>query len=342
MTFNKDEFLELCKTIGSNPHLVQGGGGNTSYKEENSLVVKASGKWLANALEEDMFVSLDLNAINSNFDKNPDFDLALLTVGDSLRPSIETSLHALMPHKVVIHIHSVNAISHSIYENSESKLQKLLLGLNWAWVPYNKPGTKLTAAVRETFKNASPDILVLGNHGLVLGGESLVDVENLLETVEDKLDAKSRITTYTDDYSELAQSGKNVGYKLPVNDDVHFIAKDKIATEIALSGNLYPDHVVYLGNTVCLAESLIELDSAIDKFKAKHNVKPNYIIVRDKGILVLDELQLAAHEMLLCLSLVLSKVNENNNVRYLTDSEEDELLNWEAEAYRKKLDKQVN
>ena len=33
---------------------------------------------------------------------------------NKLKPSIETSLHALMPHKYVVHTHSVNAIANIV------------------------------------------------------------------------------------------------------------------------------------------------------------------------------------------------------------------------------------
>ena len=42
--------------VWPNPLLVQGAGGNVSWKEEDTLWVKASGTWLSDASAEDIFL----------------------------------------------------------------------------------------------------------------------------------------------------------------------------------------------------------------------------------------------------------------------------------------------
>ena len=56
----KASVIEYCSTIGADPLLVQGAGGNVSWKEEDTLWVKASGTWLAEAAGKDIFVPVDL------------------------------------------------------------------------------------------------------------------------------------------------------------------------------------------------------------------------------------------------------------------------------------------
>ena len=51
---------ELSAKLGNDLSLIQASGGNTSIKFDGKLLVKASGKKLKNALNEDIFVSLDL------------------------------------------------------------------------------------------------------------------------------------------------------------------------------------------------------------------------------------------------------------------------------------------
>ena len=51
---------ELSAKLGNDLSLIQASGGNTSIKLDGKLWVKASGKKLKNALNEDIFVSLDL------------------------------------------------------------------------------------------------------------------------------------------------------------------------------------------------------------------------------------------------------------------------------------------
>lgn len=56
---------ELCRMsarVGRNILLVQGAGGNSSVKEDDVLWVKASGTWLADAEDKDIFVPVALSA----------------------------------------------------------------------------------------------------------------------------------------------------------------------------------------------------------------------------------------------------------------------------------------
>ena len=72
-----------------------------------------------------------------------------------LRPSIETTLHALLPHKIVLHVHSVNAIAWTIRKDGFKQLKDKLQGLNWSWLDYHQPGLPLTNAVVKVIKKKS-------------------------------------------------------------------------------------------------------------------------------------------------------------------------------------------
>ena len=143
------ELIAFSARLGCDETLVQGGGGNTSLKSGNDFWVKASGTWLAQAETRDVFVRLPLARVRTlmaGADAEP--ALAALAGPDGLRPSIETSLHALLPHAVVAHVHSVNAIAWAVRPDAEQALARALEGLSWAWVPYRRPGLPLTDAIR--------------------------------------------------------------------------------------------------------------------------------------------------------------------------------------------------
>ena len=55
------------------------------------------------------------------------------------RPSIETSMHAIMPHKCVLHVHCVNTLSWIVQENYLEKIKVILKDENWISIPYKKP-----------------------------------------------------------------------------------------------------------------------------------------------------------------------------------------------------------
>jgi hypothetical protein len=64
-TGNQDirSFLALSARIGRDPGLIQASGGNTSCKDGDVLWIKASGKFLAEAEHEAIFLPVDLRGI---------------------------------------------------------------------------------------------------------------------------------------------------------------------------------------------------------------------------------------------------------------------------------------
>ena len=111
-----DKLRALSARVGADPLLVQAAGGNTSLKQDGVMWIKASGTWLKDALARDIFVPLDHQAILDALRRNDpacesctDFVRTDLNA-TGLRPSIETTVHALMPHRVVVCVHTVSTI----------------------------------------------------------------------------------------------------------------------------------------------------------------------------------------------------------------------------------------
>ena len=105
----------------------------------------------------------------------------------TLRPSIETSLHALLPHRVVLHVHAVNTIAWASCLGVDKEMAERLEGLAWARVPYRRPGLPLSQVVAETLAQRRPDVLILGNHGLLVGAADCAAAEALVHEVERRL-----------------------------------------------------------------------------------------------------------------------------------------------------------
>ena len=57
------KFKEISFKLGSNKNLVQAAGGNTSIKINDSMYIKASGTWLQDSLNKDIFVEVNLKSI---------------------------------------------------------------------------------------------------------------------------------------------------------------------------------------------------------------------------------------------------------------------------------------
>src|SRR5215475_11309464 len=166
------ELCQMSARVGKNMLLVQGAGGNSSLKDGDVLWVKASGTWLADAVTKDIFVPIALSGARAALARGDERAPLAPGAETTLRPSIETSLHALMPHPIVLHVHSVNTIAWAVRTDAREEFARRLEGLAWRWLDYHHPGLPLASVVNHTLGQHKADVLVLGNHGLVVGAET--------------------------------------------------------------------------------------------------------------------------------------------------------------------------
>jgi rhamnose utilization protein RhaD (predicted bifunctional aldolase and dehydrogenase) len=327
----------LSANLGANRDLVQGAGGNTSLKHGDALWVKASGTWLSAALDKPIFVGLDLPDVLRRLaagEAEPALP-ALLDPAATLRPSIETTLHALLPHRVVLHVHSVNAIAFAVRADGPSLVATRLAGLRWAWVPYARPGLPLTRAVQAVLHDA-PDVLLLGNHGLVVGGADEDAAAALLRDVEARLALPARPAPATD-WAKLAVLAATSGgrYRPAAIAAAHGAATDPLSFALAGQGAFYPDHTVFLGAapvpTLSFAQAMNRLAA-----EARPDA-PALLLVAGAGALLRADLTAGAEEMAACLGLVLARVAPDAPLVVLDETQEAELLDWDAEKYRQSL-----
>ena|SRR5438128_3945502 len=128
---------ELCARIGGDPLLTQASTGNSSIKLEGALWMKASGEWMANAIREDILIPLDLAEVKERVKHKVD------PAERYTRASIETAMHAVLPHRVVLHVHCVNTIAWAVRQDAPVQLEHQLDGLRWQWISYVPSGLPL-------------------------------------------------------------------------------------------------------------------------------------------------------------------------------------------------------
>ena len=225
----------LSARIGADPLLVQAAGGNTSLKHEGVMWIKASGTWLKDATTRDIFVPINHQALQMALAKKDpaceactDFVLVDLNA-TGLRPSIETAVHALMPQRVVVHVHCVNTIAWAIRSDAELRLAGKLRDFNWAFIPYARPGLPLANAIAPRIKPGI-DVLILGNHGLVVAGETVAEAERLLGRVVKSLTKPVRAAV-PPNLAALHLLCKDTDYAPAENNETHSLATDIFALE---------------------------------------------------------------------------------------------------------------
>jgi rhamnose utilization protein RhaD (predicted bifunctional aldolase and dehydrogenase) len=333
----------LSAALGRDPLRTQAAGGNTSLKRDGILWIKASGAWLAHAEARDIMVPVDLNGLRDALASgDPRAETGVSFVDESrnpqhLRPSIETSVHAVIPHAIVAHIHCVETIALAVQANGEALAAERLRPLRdvaWAYVPYCRPGLPLSQAIAERLTPGA-NVLVLGNHGLVVAGATVAEVADRLDRVCCALASPAR-SPPSADLARLAQALAGSDYRLPSDPAAHATALDRQSLALARGGSLYPDHVIFLGPGILVAPDIAT--SAAARPAGGRDGPPPMIVIPGLGVAMHRTTTPAADAMARCLADVLSRIPAEAAIVRLTPAQEYELTHWEAEKYRQALD----
>lgn len=199
-----EDLIAISRKFGQDSRFVIAGGGNSSYKDENRLWVKASGHALA-TITEDGFAVLDRALLNEMGEKayNEDTaireeqvknDLSVACITKDRRPSVETSLHNCMGFAFVVHLHPtlVNGLMCSV--NAEAACKEIFPDA--LYIEYTDPGYTLFKKVYDRIKaykaekGKEPQVIFLQNHGIFVGGDTTAEIEGIYSEVLGKLEAK--------------------------------------------------------------------------------------------------------------------------------------------------------
>ena len=324
----------FCARIGTNSLLVQGPGGNVSWKDNDVLWIKASGKWLSKACDEEIFVPLSLSYLQEAI-SNKNFTCTPLILGDTkLRPSIETMLHALMPQKVIAHLHAVEALAHLVRKNAETRIAELINdSIKWVFVDYYKPGAELAASVSAKL-TLIPDaeVIFLKNHGIVIGAPDIPSLDRILQNITKLLFTKPFLSELIQ-FDFVIEKNQNIFFN-----NFNYISDpelNRLATNSYLISRLqndwalYPDHVVFLG------DSAFVIYGTTAEYKSKIiDRNPDFIFVKQQGVFEFKAITPAKKAQLRCYYDVLVRQPPTEKLESLTQINIREVLNWEAEIYR--------
>lgn len=307
--------------MGRDPMHIQGPSGNISIKNGDTMAIKASGTRMADAEHSDIFVEvlLPTHGASGHFVSLPNQVLSDDT--SHLRPSIETALHAVMPHRFVLHTHSVHALAHVVRADTETTLAELFsVQAGVAIVDYARPGQALATIVSEALREKpNLNVVLLRNHGLVLGSETLDGLRRLLGEVDDLLCVTGTVHGGVRATPECGSSG------IPVmHDTIQRLASSPAFEMLAASWPLFPDQAVFLGPTIEVAD---------DTIRTEH-----FTVKKDFGVCSVRDIPRSAFEQLVCLAEVLDRQDESRPLRGIGAREADELVNWTHEIHRKQQD----
>jgi len=299
---------QLALRIGADETLVQGAGGNISLKMGDQMWIKASGTWMSEAGERPIFTSLDLPRAHAELERGSESFAAAQTGDSTLRPSIESALHVLMPQPLVVHVHSVNALAWLVRKDGRHAVEARMSGLAWGWVDYVRPGKPLAEAVARCLAEVpGASTLLLANHGVVIGADDETALSALIRDVEARLFAPGEGEQHT---------------------SLHALAFSDHLDALA-AGVVFPDQAVFLGPRIRVVEP-----DAHDDLKRALEIAPHCAVVRGAGVVFGEAASRASKAMMGCLSMISARLEPGAALHYLSDAQVAELLGWEAEKFR--------
>jgi len=185
------------RLIGQDPDLVMHGGGNTSVKltrkdifgnDIKVLHVKGSG-WALDIIDAAGLPGVRLDPLLQlrSLDRLSDEDMVNiqrcnLLDSTSSNPSIETLLHAFLPHTYVDHTHSTAFLALANLPDAEAAMHEIF-GDRMAFVPYIMPGFDLAKLAADIYdKNPAVEGLLLVHHGhFAFGDSAKASYEKIIE-----------------------------------------------------------------------------------------------------------------------------------------------------------------
>jgi len=185
-----DRLVYRSNLLGRDRRVCNWGGGNTSSKmivtdfrgrDIEVMYVKGSGSDLA-TMKAHNFTGLRMEDIRPLIERDDMSDEEMVAylancMIDAKHPraSIETLLHAFLPFRHVDHTHPDAIISICCADNGR-RIAEEIFGDRFVWVPYIRPGFKLSKMIAEgVLANPKAELVLMEKHGLVTWGDTAED-----------------------------------------------------------------------------------------------------------------------------------------------------------------------
>lgn len=293
-----DDLVKASRALGADPSLVLHGGGNTSVKATwqditgdvlEVLFIKGSGHNLA-TIGRGGFAPLRLDRLKQLL---PPVKMGDVELGNELRaasldpgapnPSVETLVHALVPHAAVLHSHADAVLAMTNTDGGKDKVRQLY-GDKVVIVDYVMPGPDLGEACFAAWQcqaHEGTEGIVVLNHGLfAVGdtpGQALARHEAMIASARDLLGSVSERAeelAATVDPLALAElrsaistaAGKPLVMRRRSDSQVSAFLTDPALRESTQQGPMTPDHVLYTKRTPLLGRDVDGFASAYRQY----------------------------------------------------------------------------
>nr|WP_321357757.1 SDR family NAD(P)-dependent oxidoreductase [uncultured Draconibacterium sp.] len=369
-----ENLIKISQFYGKKPEMVIAGGGNTSYKNDENIWVKASGHALA-TITEDGFAKLDRKKLGlisektysaDSFERERQIkdDLMEATITKDRRPSVETSMHDVIDYAYVVHLHPTK-VNGLMCGNEVEKYLDELFGDQVVYIPYIDPGYVLFKEVEKQLakfkaeKGKAAQIIFLQNHGIFVAADSIDEIETIYNDVFVKLNSalKEELSVEAlpirDDIAEFVPAIRMMvseeeikTLKLRNNAVIAQFSKDAAAFE-KVAKPFTPDLIVYckskyifIENTENVEDLLSEAKDKIAAFISTNGFAPKVILLKGIGLLAVGD-HAAQCDTILDVyedAMKISAYSESFGGQHFMTPEQIAFIDtWEVENYRRKI-----
>ncbi|MGD9020577.1 MAG: class II aldolase/adducin family protein [Lysobacterales bacterium] len=343
--------IALCRRYGSSRY-VSAGGGNVSWKNENTLWIKASGTYLANA-DESTLVAVQRKALGDLYQTTvPEnssereawakqiIQQAVEDSESSGRPSVETPLHDLFEAAYVVHTHAPLVNGLTCARNAESACRRLFPEA--LWVPYVDPGVTLCLYVQRQFEDyvrghgREPSLIIMQNHGMVVAADELAEIDRIHGRIFKVLEETYRKADLDMDNPEYELEGVS---SFPAPELTGQAGPKPVILKCTgfqpVPGPLTPDHVVYSGVEPFYTAN----GDTLDAYRERIGSEPR-LLVHENTLYVQESTHAKAKtacDLAADGALVLRLTEAFGGVNFMSEQQWRFVVSWEAESYRQSI-----
>ncbi|MBK5195422.1 MAG: SDR family NAD(P)-dependent oxidoreductase [Proteiniphilum sp.] len=368
-----EALITISQFYGADSRFVIAGGGNTSYKNEEKIWVKASGSSLATITEEG-FAVLDRSILNlmsvkvyssnaAEREEQVKHDLAVAAITRDKRPSVETSMHNVIDFAYVVHLHPTAVNGLMCAQDAAIELKKLF-GNNALYVEYTDPGYVLFKKVydkikeyRETY-NKEPQVIWLQNHGIFVAADTIEEIQLIYAEILELLDNAITLPLPVGERETCRCTGEILpALRMMLSGDglktlrvrkneliKHYYDSEEHQKTIAKP--FTPDAIVYCKSNYLFLNGetpesvLTEAEKVIPAFTKKNGYQPKVMLVKGIGLVAVGD---NAQQC----DTILDVFEDAMKVAYLsrsfggahpmTQPQIDFIDTWEVETYRRSV-----
>jgi NAD(P)-dependent dehydrogenase (short-subunit alcohol dehydrogenase family)/rhamnose utilization protein RhaD (predicted bifunctional aldolase and dehydrogenase) len=370
-----EDLVRISRFFGTGKDYVIAGGGNTSWKDEDEMWVKASGTSLG-SIDHNGFVILRRDRLKEmrtrKYSGDPDerekqvkADLngSRADPESTLRPSVEANLHDIIGYSYVVHLHPTVVNGFMCSQSSRSVAAGLFPDA--LYIPYIDPGYTLFFNVYEHIikyreqKGRDPGIIFLENHGVFVSADTVEEIRqiyaDILSGIEARLDmhpavselpVPGNITEILPAVRMMVSAGSLKTLVIRHNSLIAGFYQDEESFS-RIAAPFTPDIIVYCNSSYLYVkesetpEKIIgSVGERLSLFAQENGYYPRIILIRGYGLIGVGETWQAASTSLDVYEdlMKISRYTESfGGPRFMTGEQIAFIDSWEVENYRRQV-----